>query len=103
MLKATVPIGPNIFLQSDGKGRIYLLINDVLCEATDVVSPQLVPEFKGQKKRDARTVAMKFIIHEYGPNQAHWPELARLFIGAIPAEPADLKSNPSRNADSTDA
>jgi hypothetical protein len=80
-METVVPIGPEVCLQVDNKGNINLRIRDVLYEPDDNVPIQHLPELKQQKKRDARTVALKFLIHAYGPNPAHWPDLARAFVG----------------------
>jgi hypothetical protein len=79
-LGTVVPIGPDVCIQVDSKGKILLRIRDVLYEPDDTVPIQHLPELKAEKKRDARTVALKFTIHAYGPNRSRWPDLARAFI-----------------------
>ncbi|HVY05434.1 MAG TPA: hypothetical protein VHB46_05620 [Burkholderiales bacterium] len=93
MMAAKIRIGERVFLQADSKGHVFLLVNDVLYEPTDIVSPRQLPELKEQKKRDARTVAMKCVIYEYGPNQRHWPDIARSFVGEAPAVQAVEATN----------
>ncbi|MEO8006856.1 MAG: hypothetical protein ABI771_18205 [Betaproteobacteria bacterium] len=82
MLASRVRIGERIYLQSDSKGHVLLLIKDVLYEPDDVVPPAHYPEMAQEKKHDARAVVTKCAIHEYGPNRARWPEIARSFVEA---------------------
>lgn len=75
-----IKIGERIYLQSDSKGQVLLRIKDVLYEPGDVVPAAHFPEMAHEKNHDARAVVTKCIIHEYGPNRARWPELARTFV-----------------------
>jgi hypothetical protein len=80
MPDSRIKIGERIYLQSDSRGHVLLLIRDVLYEPGDVVPRSHYPEMAQEKKHDARTVVTKCAIHEYGPNRARWPDVARLFV-----------------------
>ena len=80
MPDSRIKIGERIYLQSDSKGHVLLRIRDVLYEAGDVVPRSHYPEMAHEKKHDARSVATKCVIHEYGPNRARWPDMARSFV-----------------------
>jgi EAL domain-containing protein (putative c-di-GMP-specific phosphodiesterase class I)/ActR/RegA family two-component response regulator len=71
-----------IYLQPSNDGRVLLRINEVLYTADDNVPTSQIPAMAGEKKHDARTVAIKFLIHEYGPNRQRWPSLGRSFVEA---------------------
>lgn len=89
MLKHRIEISDRIFLQSDTEGHVYLMINDVLYEPRDIVSPKVYPNLNApvpQKKADARSVVMNCVIYQYGPNHLHWPEIARSFVEGPKAE-----------------
>lgn len=73
-------LGEGIYLQPSFNGRILLRIQDILYEADENVPPSRFPELAKEKKRDARTVVIKYLIHEYGPNRRRWPAVARLFV-----------------------
>ena len=75
-----IKLSERIYLQPDIDGHVVLRINDVLYEADDIVPPSHFPEMAKEKKRDARTVAKKCLIHEYGPNRRRWPVLGRSFV-----------------------
>jgi hypothetical protein len=80
MPASRIKIGERIYLQSDSKGHVLLRIKDVLYEPDDVVPRSHYPEMALEKNHDARAVVIKCVIHEYGPNRARWPDMARSFV-----------------------
>ena len=81
-----IKLGEGIYLQPSFNGRILLRIQDILYEADENVPPSHYPEMAKEKKRDARTVVTKCLIHEYGPNRRRWPAVARLFVENTPSD-----------------
>ena len=73
-------LSEGIYLQPSNDGRVLLRINELLYTADDDVPTSQIPEMAGEKKHDARTVAIKFLVHEYGPNRQRWPSLGRSFV-----------------------
>lgn len=69
-----------MYLQPSNDGRVLLRINEILYTADDVVPPSQCPDMAQEKKHDARSVAMKYLIHEYGPNRQRWPAVGRSFV-----------------------
>lgn len=75
-------LSDGIYLQPSNDGRVLLRINDVLYTADDDVPASQCPEMAQEKKHDARTIAIKYLIHEYGPNRQRWPTDGRSFVEA---------------------
>jgi EAL domain-containing protein (putative c-di-GMP-specific phosphodiesterase class I)/ActR/RegA family two-component response regulator len=73
-------IHEGMYLQPSNDGRVLLRINEILYAADDVVPPSQCPEMALEKKHDARTVAIKYLVHEYGPNRQRWPAVGRSFV-----------------------
>jgi EAL domain-containing protein (putative c-di-GMP-specific phosphodiesterase class I)/CheY-like chemotaxis protein len=73
-------ISEGMYLQPSNDGRILLRINDILYAPDHVVPPSQCPEMALEKKHDARTVAIKYLVHEYGPNRQRWPAVGRSFV-----------------------
>lgn len=80
MSATPVRLENRIYLLPEINGRILLRINDVLYEADEIVPPSQFPEMAKEKKHDARSVAVKCLVHEYGPNRVRWPELGRSYV-----------------------
>ena len=90
-----VKIGQNVFLQADRNGEVFLLLNDVLYGSSDeLVRLQSAAGKRAERRKTlARAFAMECLVHEYGPNKKHWPEIAQSFVASskLPdAEPSSL-------------